>query len=152
MNVEGLREEIEFGLSNLDKIYSRIHAFRSADVDPQILQSALSYECIGYFNAIEHLIIRFLKSMRKPVPTGPTSHRDTLRLFESTLQEYSISSPRDVLRFIEDMMAFRHVATKIYGFLIDWNKLKVIVDEIDVKHDMVKQAFVDLVAQVSSST
>lgn len=95
MSVEDLREEIEFGLSNLDKIYSRIHAFRSADVDLQILQSALTYECIGYFNAIEHLISRFLKSMRKPVPTGPTSHRDTLRLFESTLQEYSISSPGD---------------------------------------------------------
>ncbi len=40
MNVERLREEIEFGLSNLDKIHSRILTFKDADVERQIMQSA----------------------------------------------------------------------------------------------------------------
>lgn len=149
MNVERLREEIEFGLSNLDEIHSRIQTFKDADVERQILQSALSYECIGYFNAIEHLIIRFLKNMGKPVPTGPSSHRDTLRLFRNILEEQGVDFAEDVMRFIEEMMAFRHVATKIYGFLLDWNKLKVIVEEAETMHPLAKELFARLLATFS---
>ncbi len=42
-------------------------------------------------------------------------------------------------------MAFRHLATKIYGFLIDLNKLQVIVTEIEKNHVRIKQFFVDIV-------
>lgn len=149
MNVERLREEIEFGLSNLDRIYSHILTFKDADVDRQILQSALSYECIGYFNAIEHIIIRFLKNMGKPVPTGPASHRDALHLFKNVLKEQGIDSAEDVMRFIEEMMAFRHVATKIYGFLLDWNKLKAIVEEVGTMHPLTKELFTRLLVTLS---
>jgi len=27
-----------------------------------------------------------------------------------------------VFKIIENLMAFRHIATKIYGFLVDWSK------------------------------
>lgn len=149
MNIDRLREEIEFGLQNLDEVYSRILKFRNTDVDVQILLSALSYECIGYFNAVEHLIIRFLKSLQKPVPSGPTSHRDTLLLFENVSRECGFHISQGVMQFMRDMMAFRHVATKIYGFLIDWDKLKVIVDGIEKNHIMTKQAFIDLLEVLS---
>jgi len=41
-------------------------------------------------------------------------------------------------------MAFRHVATKIYGFLIDDDKLEVVVDRIKNEHDNISK----LVSQV----
>ncbi len=60
MSLDILKQEIAFGLENLNKIYGNIATFSRLDVDPKVKVSALTYECLGYYNAIEHLIIRVL--------------------------------------------------------------------------------------------
>ncbi len=37
-----------------------------------------------------------------------------------------------------ELMAFRHVATKIYGFLIDENKLQLIISRITTEHENIR--------------
>jgi len=61
MNVSELRREIEFGLENLERIYLNISTFARQEAEERMKTSALAYECLGYYNAIEHLIIRILK-------------------------------------------------------------------------------------------
>jgi hypothetical protein len=148
MNIERVREEVEFGLGNLTQIYERIREFARASIDSSILQSALTYECIGYYNAIEHLVIRVLKGLGQPIPSGPTSHRDTLRLFGEILTNVGILDTQGTMEFMENLMAFRHVTTKIYGFLIDWDKLKSIIDQIEQRHGLVKLLFDDLLKRL----
>ena len=60
MNVDELRKEIEFGLENLEKVHARIRQFVQQEIDAGVKTSALTYECLGYYNAIEHLLIGFL--------------------------------------------------------------------------------------------
>ena len=43
------------------------------------------------------------------------------------MHERRIIANRRVFQVIENLMAFRHVATKIYGFLIDANKLSFVI-------------------------
>ena len=107
--------------------------------------SALTYECLGYYNAIEHLLIRVLKFRRIEIPSGPFSHRDTLKTFETFVNERSILANEKSLQIIENLMAFRHVATKIYGFLIDANKLSFVIRDIEEHHDRIKQLILDVV-------
>ncbi len=123
MSIVELQKEIDFGLENLEKVYARILHFTQQEIDVGVKTSALTYECLGYYNAIEHLFIRILKFRRIGIPSGPFSHRDTLRAFETFVYERRLITPEKNLQIIENLMAFRHVATKIYGFLIDATKL-----------------------------
>ena len=141
MSVEILTQEIAFGLENLNKIYENLETFAKLEVDPKIKVSALTYECLGYYNAIEHLIIRFLKYLSIEIPTGKFSHRDTLRQFDRLLNERSIADFQETVVVITNLMAFRHVATKIYGFLIDSNKLEAIVEDISTQHREIEKIF-----------
>jgi len=141
MSVNELRNEVSFGLENLEKIYRNILSFAQQEIDQRVKVSALAFECLGYYNAIEHLIIRTLKHLRIVIPSGQFSHRDTLRVFETWVSDRGIEVDEETIKVIENLMAFRHVATKIYGFLVDWDKLQVIVSDIEANHKLIKQLF-----------
>ena len=139
MSVSELRGEVEFGLENLEKISLSISSFAQQQLDERVKTSALSYECLGYYNAIEHLMIRILKHLRIEIPFGPFSHRDTLKTFEALLNERRVDVDDEIAKIIENLMAFRHVATKIYGFLIDWNKLKFVINDMRITPEEFKK-------------
>ena len=144
MSVDILKQEIAFGLENLNKIRDNIVSFSKLEVDPKIKVSALTYECLGYYNAIEHLIIRFLKYLSIEMPTGKFSHRDTLRRFDRVLSERAVADFQETVAVVTNLMAFRHVATKIYGFLIDADKLNTIVEDISDRHSDIERMFSQL--------
>ncbi|MEM6451763.1 MAG: nucleotidyltransferase domain-containing protein [Cyanobacteria bacterium P01_D01_bin.105] len=141
MSLDILKQEIAFGLENLNKVHSNIETFSKLEVDPRIKVSALTYECLGYYNAIEHLIIRFLKYLGIELLTGKFSHRDTLRQFDSLLNKKGITDFQDTGAVINNLMAFRHVATKIYGFLIDADRLDEVVGDINTQHHKIEELF-----------
>ena len=148
MSSAELRREIDFGLENLEKVYARIRQFAQQEIDAGVKTSALTYECLGYYNAIEHLFIRMLKFRSIAIPSGPFSHRDILKTFETFVHESSILANAESLQIIENLMAFRHVATKIYGFLIDANKLSFVIRDIEAHHDRIKQLILDVVFSI----
>ncbi|HEV8711282.1 MAG TPA: hypothetical protein VGX03_00435 [Candidatus Binatia bacterium] len=145
MSMTELRREIEFGLENLEKIYVSICRFAQQEIDAEVKTSALTYECLGYYNAIEHLIIRILKFRRMAISAGPFSHRDTLKTFETLVNEGNITADEEILKVIENLMAFRHVATKIYGFLIDATKLRFVIRDIEENHSRMRQLILNVV-------
>ena len=110
--------------------------------------SALTYECLGYYNAIEHLIIRLLKYLKIEIPSGPFSHRDTLKALLSITKEKDVDN--DTIKVIENLMAFRHIATKIYGFLINWSKLKFIIRDIETSHNQIKRFFTNVLDAIQA--
>jgi len=57
MSASELKQSIEFGLENLEMIYQRLASFAVKEIAAEVKTSALTYECLGYYNAIEHLII-----------------------------------------------------------------------------------------------
>lgn len=59
------------------------------------------------------------------------------------LNERRVDVDDEVAKIIENLMAFRHVATKIYGFLIDWNKLKFVINDIQGGHSRIKRLILD---------
>lgn len=151
MSLDILKQEVEFGLENLRKIYENVRIFSRLDIDSKVKISALTYECLGYYNAIEHLIIRFLKYLSIDLPSGPFSHRDTLKRFGSLVSKSELKETNDTIAIITNLMAFRHVATKIYGFLIDEAKLNVVVSDIELNHQVIETLFRDLIANISKA-
>ncbi len=129
-----IENEIQFGVENLSKIYERIKYISFLEADTTLKISALTYECFGYYNAVEHLILRFIKYLKMSVPSGSFSHKETLKNFRRLINEHNICAEQKTLNTIEELMAFRHVATKIYGFLINEGKLEVITDKIKNEH------------------
>jgi hypothetical protein len=149
MSIDEFRKEIEFGLENLDKIYLRILSFSTQELDEKVKISALAYECLGYYNAIEHLIIRIFKYSEIEIPSGIFSHRDTLKKFELFVKNESVVIENGIFTILESLMAFRHIATKIYGFLIDWEKLKYVIEDINTNHIKIRQLIVDVLNTIT---
>lgn len=129
-----IENEIRFGLENLSKVYERIRYISSSEADTTLKISALTYECFGYYNAVEHLILRFIKYLKLSISSGSFSHKETLKSFRILIENQKIYAEHETLNTIAELMAFRHVATKIYGFLIDEAKLRVIAAKIQNKH------------------
>ena len=148
MKKKELKKEVEFGIENLDKIFNRILHFEKLVLDDRVKVSAFAYECLGYYNAIEHLIIRILKYSRVEIPSGSFSHKKILMSFENKLHNRKIPVNEELIKLIENLMAFRHVATKIYGFLLDWKKLEFIIEDIKKCHNQVKALFFGIIDQV----
>lgn len=151
MKFDELNKEINFGLENLDRIYQTILKFLNQKIEKEIRTSALTYECFGYYNAIEHLIIRLIKHFGLTAPSGQFSHRDILRLFKDYVASAKIEYDDDLIISIENLMAFRHVATKIYSFLIDWEKLDVIIELIKTRHNEIRQLFYEILESIQLS-
>lgn len=149
MEAAELRSQVDFGLENLDKIFQNIQRFSKDEIAQDLKVSALAYECLGYYNAIEHLMIRFLKFSKSEIPTGAFSHRDTIKMFYTTFAEMRIGL--EVVKAIDDLMGFRHVVTKIYGFLLDWDRLRRVVDQIAKFHTDFKQIFLDAIEIATKS-
>lgn len=149
MEAAELRSQVDFGLENLDKIFQNIQKFSKDEIAQDLKVSALAYECLGYYNAIEHLMIRFLKFSKSEIPIGAFSHRDTIKMFYITFAETKIE--REVVKAIDDLMGFRHVVTKIYGFLLDWDRLRRVVDQILKFHTNFKQIFLDAIEIATKS-
>lgn len=139
MRTDEFKAQIEFGLENLDKIHGNIKRFIAKESEEDFKLSALAYECMGYYNAIEHLIIRVLKFSKIEIPSGAYSHRDTLTVFQATIPTSNLDPT--LFKILSDLMSFRHVATKIYGFLLSSEKLQRLLDQILERHDQIKQLF-----------
>jgi hypothetical protein len=148
MNTNEFSREIEFGLENLDSVYMTISRFSRQEIEERVKISALAYECLGYYNAIEHLFVRILKHLRIEIPSGQFSHRDILKTIEGLIRDKGLEIDEETIQTIENLMAFRHIATKIYGFLIDWGKLQVIVGGIERNHNRIKRFFTNLLSVI----
>lgn len=147
MPLNELRQEIAFGLENLVGVYQNIVRFSSLVSDESLQASALTYECLGYYNAVEHLVIRILKHLGQEIPSGTFSHRDTLKAFHQVVN-MRMAADESTFIALENLMAFRHVATKIYGFLIDRDKLEVVVTDIRRFHPGIVDLFQTLLTRL----
>ena len=149
MNPTELTQEVQFGLDNLNKLHHRVTYISALEIDKVVKISALTYECFGYYNAIEHIILRFTKYLKIPTPGGAFSHKEVLKNFSQLVREREIPAEATTLNTILELMAFRHVATKIYAFLIDEKKLEVIVTKITNEHSQIVLLFNQLLASVT---
>jgi len=153
MNKTELEAEVNFGLENLQKIYERVvYISTRENEDPILKVPALAYECLGYYNAIEHLMLRFIKFLKIPVSMGPFSHKKTLIQFFEIAQYYEITVKQHTRNSILELMAFRHVATKLYGFLIDAQKLNIVANRIRDEHQSLFELMQSILTCIDTST
>lgn len=86
------------------------------------------------------------------MPRGEFSHRDTLKEFQAVLANRVLKIDKKMVTTVEELMAFRHVATKIYGFLLDWNKLESIVSKILRSHKKINSLFLRVVESLKKQS
>ena len=144
MNSE-FKQEIRFGIENSDKVFAAMMAIAIQDFPQQVKSPALAFECLGYYNALEHLMLRFLKKAGHAKPSGAASHRDTMRLFQQFLNERGTVMQESESAFLLELMGFRHVATKIYSFIIDYDRLLALVARIQTSHVAIRSLFESLI-------
>ena len=149
MSKTDLNQETKFGLENLAKIYDRVTFISVMDIDKSVKLSALTYECLGYYNAVEHLILRFIKYLKVNQPSGAFSHSETLKIFGKLISEQTLDIDGSILKVFLELMAFRHVATKIYSFLIDEDKLETIIIKIKTEHTRIIVVFEQLLLSIN---
>jgi hypothetical protein len=99
MSITDLKEEVGFGLENLNKVYESISYISESDAESLLKVPALTYECFGYYNAIEHLILRLTKYLKIPTPSGAFSHKETVTNFNELVKNLNISADQSTRLF-----------------------------------------------------
>jgi hypothetical protein len=145
------QHEIAFGLENLERVKTTLLQIARQDLPLFVMDPALAYECVGYYNASEHLMLRFVKHQKLPKPSGAATHKDTLRLFEEIATRQGVVIDKSQIDYLVQLMGFRHIATKIYGFLIDHARLILLVESIEQNHEAWKELVTHLAAKPPSA-
>ncbi|MBI5486399.1 MAG: hypothetical protein HY905_03615 [Deltaproteobacteria bacterium] len=84
-----------------------------------------------FYTGIEHVFERIAPELNGGVPAGPAWHR---RLLETmTLDLPGIRPPLlpvATARALEDFLRFRHLFRNVYGFELEWPKLRALLDRL----------------------
>ena len=113
-----LASDIETELASQARVATRIAALRSrlaSEPDDWIVASAMAFEIERWYTAVESLFRRILQTLEGDVPTGPTLHRELVRVASLAVEPLrpALLPPAAESDFRE-LLGFRHVARHAY--------------------------------------
>lgn len=91
MMPQEFQKEVLFGLENLNRVKNDIDSFHAGMAAAPMRNSALAYAGMGYYNALEHLMVRTLKFLEITLPAGAASHQMILAKFQNALVMLGVS-------------------------------------------------------------
>lgn len=105
---------------------------RFADRKPLLLElRGIGAILHDFYTGIEHLFERIAPELNGGLPAGPSWHRDLLE--NMTLDLPGVRPPllsRETVHALEEFLRFRHLFRNLYGFELEWPKLRVLLDRL----------------------
>jgi len=131
-----LKVEIESNFSDLERIVSEIkEAIKEIDssIPTYRDKAALGALLHSFYNGIENVLKRLAEEVDHSVPMGEGWHRSLLRRMEGEVKGRRPSILRkQTVGILEPYLGFRHFFRHSYTFEIDWQKLKPLVENIEM--------------------
>jgi len=131
-----LKVEIESTFSDLERIVSEIkEAIKEIDssIPTYRDKAALGALLHSFYNGIENVLKRLAEEVDHSVPMGEGWHRSLLRRMEGEVKGRRPSILRkQTVGNLEPYLGFRHFFRHSYTFEIDWQKLKPLVENIEM--------------------
>ena len=131
-----LKVEIESDFSDLERVVTEIkEAVREigSSIPTYRDKAALGALLHSFYNGIENALKRIAEEVDHSVPGGEGWHRSLLRRMESEVKGCRQSIlKKETVEILEPYLGFRHFFRHSYTFEIDWQKLKPLVENVEV--------------------
>ncbi len=131
---KNLAVKVRFEIGQINKLLDNASPLMRvlAQREPDFIElSAVGSVLHSFYNGIENIFIQIEKHYDKDFYESASWHKDILKnIQQSTKKRKSIITCETGTRLAEYLM-FRHFFRHAYGFQLDWNKMKHLVNNID---------------------
>lgn len=145
------KQEILIELNNMELVVSEVEKIINLQIDfPQdnIYKAALSTYLAQFYNGLENILKRVLKSYGLSLPKTENWHRDLFKLFTSEgSNNLPVLFTGELELTLHSFRKFRHVVFHGYSFMLDWETmhtgaLKLRSTFEDIKSTLVKTGLI----------
>lgn len=119
--------EIEKLLENINNLYNEI-ARSGVNTNNK---TAMAGYLMNFYNGIENILKRVAKNYYEIVPAGETWHKDLLELSATGAKDKAPIISKEQADKLYDYLGFRHFFIHGYSFMLEWENLKSLVENID---------------------
>ena len=110
--------------------------------EPDIIElAALGTVLHSFYNGVEGIFILIAKQIDKTTPSNAAWHQALLIQMTEKTSARSCVISLDIATLLAPYMKFRHFFRHAYSFMLDWVRLKPLVNELISTWDTVKEAF-----------
>ena len=135
MKARKLREETETELERMGETVNELRQILPTleDREPTKLEIAGAGGFLAqFYGGIERILTRICKYHEVPVPAGPTWHRQIFALFgEPPHPDLPQVLDENLEHDLVPYRSFRHVFVHGYGILLEWEKMRPGVEQLD---------------------
>lgn len=128
-NYEQLKKDIIFEQSQLDTVVSKIIQIRGNASEVNIAASAVYL--MNFYNGIENIMKRCAREYYRKLPRGNDWHKNLLKQSYITNRNNIPLFNADTADKLFNYLAFRHLFIHGYGFKLDWDKMKPLIDNVE---------------------
>ncbi len=129
MSVEELIEEVEVEFEYIETVLEELKKLfmKPLDYEPELIEITGAGGLLhNFYNGIENIFIRILKSKNMKQEESKDWHKELLKKFYDEGSNVSFLESHIYENFLE-ILKFRHFFIHSYGFLLQWELLKPLV-------------------------
>ncbi len=135
MNAEELKEEINIELESLAVIADEITGLKmeTGGKTPSMRDKTAAGAFLAqFYNGVENILKRICRFYGVPLPDGANWHIDLFRLFcEPGVAPLPELFDKDLRGRLAPYRNFRHIFFHSYGFQLDWEKMRVGIENFE---------------------
>jgi len=145
---KGLKAKLLFEISQIDKLFNDskplfdLYALKTPDF---IEMSAGAMVLHSFYNGIENILVLIFKHYDEKLPNSNKWHMELLdKAFVSEENRKQIFS-NELQERLEEYMKFRHFVRHSYGFQLEWERMKVLIDGIINFWEAIKRDLINFI-------
>jgi hypothetical protein len=133
MSRRRLESQLRFEIQQIDKLFETYSHLLSKcnKIEPDIVElAAIASVLHSFYNGIENMILLILKNFDGVKFDQSQWHKELLINISKPFGERNSVISDDLYVKLTDYLSFRHFYRHSYSFILDWKKLKKLVDPL----------------------
>ncbi len=126
---EQLKKDLLFEQSQLELIIAKIKQTKNNITE--VNTAAIATYLMNFYNGIENIMKRCAKEYYKKMPKGNDWHKQLLQQSCMFNKNKLSLFGKEIIDKLYNYLTFRHFFIHGYGFKLNWDKMKSLVDNID---------------------
>jgi hypothetical protein len=139
---KNLAIKVRFEIGQIDKLLDnaspllKVLALREPDF---VELSAAGSVLHSFYNGVENIFVLIEKYYGTDLKDSVSWHKDILRNVQTSTGKREALITRETGEKLAEYLMFRHFFRHAYGFQLDWNKMKHLINNIDKIREDVKR-------------
>lgn len=146
LKFEQLKKDILFEHTQIGMVILKIKEVRNGTKEEN--KAALATYLMNFYNGIENMMKRCAKEYYKNMPKGEDWHKQLLKQSSMPKNSKPVLFNADTVDKLYKYLAFRHLFIHGYIFKLDWEKMKLLVDNIDDLWQEIKEQLTEFLKKI----